>query len=274
MLMRKMRTLAEVLAALTRASVRRIQGAQSLFEIAPGYSHRASGAYFDDTASTDDWQKEVYERARDIMRTQRLTSIYDVGCGSAYKLINILGEYDTTGFDVPKTIDVVKARYPDRKWLSPCFNDISLPKADLVICADVIEHVDDPDSLLRFVVNCAKKWIIISTPDRDAFYRRGKLNKHYYGPPANPTHIREWTMPELRRYVERFAKVELHEITNRVQATQMIVARVYRSAEGCLLKSLHFAEPEVNLDVVRVEVSKKSVMGATAAGRPHRGCSS
>ena len=163
------------------------------------------------------------------MRANQFRSIYDVGCGSAYKLLHTLGEYDTTGIDVPETLNVLKARYPGRKWLSASFDDTGLPKADLVICSDVIEHVEDPDALMRFVVNCAKEWVVISTPDRNLVYRYRLLNKFYYGPPGNPTHIREWTMPEFRRYIERFANIERHEITNRVQATQMVIARVLRT---------------------------------------------
>jgi SAM-dependent methyltransferase len=217
---------AEGLAASVKVMLRKMSGDEASYEIAPGYSHRVSGAYFDDTGNTDGWQKEVYEAARDIMSTNKLRTIYDVGCGSAYKLIHILGEYDTTGIDLPQTIDVIKARYPDRKWLSASFDNASLPKSDLVICSDVIEHVDDPDALMRFIVNCAKEWIVISTPDRNLMYGYRPLNKFYYGPPRNPTHIREWTMPEFRRYIKRYVKIERHEITNRLQGTQMIVARV------------------------------------------------
>jgi SAM-dependent methyltransferase len=226
MLVGKIERAAEGLVALSKVTIRRMRGDKALYEIAPGYSSRASGRYFDDTAYTDEWQKEVYEAARDIMRWNNLRTIYDVGCGSAYKLINILGEYDTTGIDVTETINVVKARYPDRKWLVGSFDDRDLPKADLVICSDVIEHVDDPDALMHFIVNCAKEWIVISTPDRDLMYRYRIINKYYYGPPENTAHLREWTMPEFRRYIERFVKVERHEISNRQRKNQMIVARV------------------------------------------------
>ena len=225
MIVAKMVKAAEGLAALTKATLSKIGGDETLYEIAPGYSHRASGAYYDDTGNSDGWQKEVYEAAREIMRTNGLRTIYDVGCGSGYKLINILGEYDTIGIDLPQTIDVVKTRYSDRKWLTASFDDTNLPNADLVICSDVIEHVDDPDALMHFIVNCAKDWIVISTPDRDLIYRHRLLNKSYYGPPDNPSHIREWTMPEFRRYVEPFVKIERHAITNHEQATQMLIAR-------------------------------------------------
>jgi SAM-dependent methyltransferase len=214
------------IAALTRSTVRRLSGDTGLYEIAPGYLAAQSGEYFDDTNLTDEYQKEVYEAAKQVMSVNRLSTVYDIGCGSAYKLMTILGEYDTTGFDLPQTLAFVKERYPDRKWLSASFDDRSLPRSDLVICSDVIEHVDDPDALMRFLVNCAKGWVVISTPDRDLCYSYRWINNSYYGPPRNLCHIREWTMPEFRRYIGRFLGIERHEITNRTQGTQMIVARV------------------------------------------------
>jgi hypothetical protein len=231
-MLNKIRNASELLAAFGGATLRGMLGEKALYEISAGYRHRSAASHFDDTEYADEWQREVYETAKGIAEAQGIRTIYDVGCGSAYKLISILGEYDTVGFDVQTTVDVARSRYPERKWLVPSSDGSDLPKADLVISADTIEHVLDPDAFMRFLINCAKRWLIISTPDRKSFYRQGKLNsgrlnKHFYGPPSNPSHFREWTMPELRRYVGRFAKVERHEISNRSQATQMIVASVF-----------------------------------------------
>lgn len=104
------------------------------------------------------------------------------------------------------------------------FEEVELPKADLVVCADVIEHVADPDALMRFIARVAKDRVVISTPDRDLVY--AGRTRYRFGPPANPAHVREWNMDEFNRYVARFLQVEKHVISNREQATQMIVGRV------------------------------------------------
>lgn len=214
------------LVAFGQATAAKVGGEKPRYEISAGYRHRERPQYFNSTAHTDDWQKEVYQTAREILLRDNLRTVYDVGCGGGYKLVHMLGEFDTTGIDVPETIAVLKERYPDRKWLSENFETLSLPKADLVICSDVVEHVENPDSLMRFLVACAKKWIVISTPDRNLVYPYRYLEKNYFGPPTNPTHMREWTMPEFRRYVGRFATVVDHCVSNKPQATQMIVAQV------------------------------------------------
>jgi SAM-dependent methyltransferase len=194
------------------------------YGIAGGYLHRETVAFDDAAGKEDQWQREVYETARAIMLEHGLRSIHDVGCGSGYKLVHMLGDFDTTGIDLPENISWVRELYPDRKWVGAPFEEVGLPKADLVICADVIEHVADPDALMRFIVSIAQKWVVLSTPDREIAYPR--RSSHLLGPPENPTHLREWTKAEFRRYIANYLEIERHEITNREQATQMIVGRV------------------------------------------------
>jgi hypothetical protein len=88
----------------------------------------------------------------------------------------------------------------------------------------VIEHVLDPDELMNFIVSLSRDWLIISTPDRGRLYR--PFSGHQFGPPGNLHHLREWSFDEFRKYIERFADVKQHVITNEHQATQMIVARL------------------------------------------------
>ena len=201
-----------------------VLGSSSRFAIHPGYQHRPNIAYFDDTENTDNWQREVYERARRLMVAESLTTIYDVGCGSGFKLVQLLGEFDTTGIDLPQTIETVRQRYPDRKWIAGSFEELQLSPADVVICSDVIEHVADPDALMRFICRSSRKWVVLSTPDRDLVY--GWRNTHRYGPPENLAHVREWSTPEFGRFVSQYIDIDEHFISNREQATQCVVGRI------------------------------------------------
>lgn len=209
-------------AACTRAN----RGEPSRYGIFAGYVHRAEPCYFDDTGFADEWQREVYAFAAALMARECLASVADVGCGSGYKLVNYLGNYDTTGYDVEKTVAFLKAKYPERTWCSVPFSERGLPSPDLVVCSDVIEHVPDPDALLDFIIGLAPRYVVLSTPDRDCLYRPG--SRHHFGPPTNPTHLREWSFAELRAYIGGKLDVLEHRITNRAQGTQMIFARPRR----------------------------------------------
>lgn len=208
-----------------RARVKEAFGAAQHYGIRGAYRHRATTSYFDDTAFTDEWQREVYQRAADLMRDEGLTTVCDLGCGAGYKLIHYLGDYETIGYDVPETVAFLKNKYPDRRWET---SDISAhnigAKYDLVICADVIEHVENPIALLSFAIARSRKRIVLSTPDRDLVYPR--FSPHHLGPPANPSHVREWSFAEFARFVDTYIDVLEHTISNREQATQMIVGTV------------------------------------------------
>ena len=207
--------------ARVAAAARANAGEQSRYGIFPGYRHRITPSYFDDTVNTDDWQREVYEFAVQLMDKEQLASVYDVGCGSGYKLVHYLGKYATTGFDVDETVAFLESRYPDRQWRSAPFSERGLPPVDLVICSDVIEHVDDPDQLLAFIDAVPSRYIIISTPERDLLYRMG--GRRNFGPPANTTHMREWSFRELASYIGSTFEILDHKVTNPVQGTQMVL---------------------------------------------------
>ncbi len=199
-------------------------GAESKYCIRGAYQHRSAYCYFDDTQFSDEYQKEVYLRAAAIVQNDGCRSVYDVGCGSGYKLVNYLGAYETLGFDVPETVAFLRRKYPDRRWTSVSFSDRRYLPADVVICSDVIEHVLDPDELMQFLLSVSRKWLVLSTPDRLREYPT--FSRFQLGPPHTEHHIREWAFGEFSQYVRQFVDIHEHFHPNPAHATQMIVATV------------------------------------------------
>lgn len=62
---------------------------------------------------------------------------------------------------------------------------------DVVICSEVIEHVEDYEGLLLEMVRVARRSVFISTPNRRP------ENTLANGRPKNYWHLREWTKDEL-----------------------------------------------------------------------------
>lgn len=195
-------------------------GSRENYFIHDGYCHRTKAAYFDDTANEDQWQLEVYQFAREICEREGLSTVADIGCGSAYKLMRYFSQFMTVGIDVPRTCSRLRARWPDRKWVDTEFGSEAPFRVDLVIASDLIEHLLNPDELLLYIQTLRPKYVVLSTPDRN-LVRYGTHN----GPPMNVAHIREWGFAEFRTYIQEFFDIEAHFISCPAQATQCVLCR-------------------------------------------------
>lgn len=159
--------------------------------------------YLDTVESSSSYQDKVYQFCHELIKKYKLKNVLDIGCGFGIKLKKYIYPIcqDIVGIDTEHSIKFCKEKYAFGKWN---VDDIESPtfklkrKFDLIISADVIEHLMNPDNLLSFIRAYAHRntLIVISTPERDLV--RGKDT---FGPPENICHVREWNMPELNSYV-------------------------------------------------------------------------
>jgi hypothetical protein len=184
------------------------------------YEPRLRNSFFDDMPFRDEWQNEVYAFAREIAEREHLDSVCDLGCGSGFKLLKYFEDRTTIGLDLAATIEKLREKYPRRTWMVSDFSAPPVHSPDLVICSDVIEHLADPHQLLACLKSMRPRYIVLSTPDRNLL-RVGTHN----GPPLNEAHVREWSMPQFRAYVESWFEVLDHFISNAGQCTQCLLAR-------------------------------------------------
>lgn len=189
-----------------------------LYNIKRGYHHAVFAENYNATETRDEWQKEVYQLASQIWTKSNGSSVIDVGCGSGYKLLQYFASAPTTGIEVEPTLSWLRQAYPDRKWLNFAELDPSQLSADILICADVIEHLSHPDELLQFIQQIHFCKLIISTPEREAV-----AGKSDYGPPENTCHFREWNAAEFREYLSNFFQVENQYIFPGKSTTQVLI---------------------------------------------------
>jgi hypothetical protein len=176
----------------------------------PNYTCRTEEVYCDTFKVKFQYQWEVYKHAKAL--SEGLTSALDVGCGSRGNTLQYLGHLAFRGLDVPRTVERLRRERPSYRW-DPFDPDI-LHRAELVVCADVLEHLLDPDIVLEYIARVEPKLIVLSTPNRDA-----GLNTN--GPPHNPHHIREWAFSEFAEYVGQHFNIREHYCVD--PNTQVIV---------------------------------------------------
>ena len=187
-----------------------------------GYNERLNNEAFDDTSLTDEFQKEVYEYAAEVFDRENLSGVIDVGCGSAYKLLKWFNTAWTWGFDTEPTVEWLKRQHPKKNWSTVDFTEMPFTRGGLVICADVIEHIPDPDQLMNYLVLMEPTRLVLSTPDRGLLPDL-QADFNPAGPPVNPCHVREWSFVEFEAYVQQFFKMDAHFISNKEQGTQVML---------------------------------------------------
>lgn len=177
----------------------------------PPRSADADAPFWSGTAhdSDDRAQLPVYRLVGRLARRLDRPVVVDVGCGTGAKLVRCVAPYaDVIGLDQGSGLALARRHHPGHTWLEVDLSaeqDLSsrggmpVGGADLVVCADVIEHVEDPYRLLRLLysVVAAEGTVILSAPDRTRLERGDPL-----GPPHNPRHIREWGADEFHLLVE------------------------------------------------------------------------
>lgn len=188
--------------------------------IHPHYDSRSDPISFDDRPMRDEWQDAVYAIARDIAVGRGYRSVVDYGCGSGFKLMKYFSGYETVGYELEPTLSFLNKTFPDRRWQD---DDPYQFRCDMLICADVIEHMYDPVSLLKKIADSPLQLAIISTPSLEILSERGESPR--LGPPDNRSHVNEWTTREFRDFVAMHLKVLYHAVVSVEQGTQMIVAR-------------------------------------------------
>jgi ubiquinone/menaquinone biosynthesis C-methylase UbiE len=144
-------------------------------------------------------------------------SILDVGCGEGFILQqlrkNNLGKHLEGVDPMPQAIEVGKKLHPHLKLK---LGDIyKLPYKDnafdLVMCCEVLEHLEHPEKGLKELIRVSKKYVVLSVPNEPHFtvqrFLRGK-NIRQWG--DHPEHINHWSSKKFRKFVEKH--LYIHDI--------------------------------------------------------------
>ncbi len=116
------------------------------------------------------YQLATYDKALEFIKEDSVVA--DFGCGSGRKLVEKIEPIANGITGIDKHTRGPKLRYPESKvnWVDEDFDEgesLWHGNFDVIICADVLEHLKHPEKIIKQMLACLEKngKIIISTPD-------------------------------------------------------------------------------------------------------------
>jgi len=136
-------------------------------------------------------------------------TVLDAGCGEGFTLnklmSNQIGQI-TEGVEYTKeAIALGKKLFPNANIKQGSIYDLPYKDGsfDLVVCTEVLEHLENPQKALLEITRLSKKYIILSVPNEPFFmlsnFLRGK-NLSRLG--NDPGHINHWTIPSFQNFLK------------------------------------------------------------------------
>jgi SAM-dependent methyltransferase len=139
--------------------------------------------------------------------------ILDAGCGEGFAMRAVLGGAPAAvvGLDgSPDAVRLAGALNPGRGFAAGDLYALPFPAGsfDLVVCMEVLEHLDEPTRGLRELCRVSAGWLLLSVPHeplfRGANFLRGK-NVGAWG--NDPGHVNHWSHRGFLRFVAPYARV-------------------------------------------------------------------
>lgn len=148
-------------------------------------------------------------------------SIYEAGCGEGYWMIYWKKRYGDSfsvrGSDFSDKViamakENAKQENVDPEIFSVCsIYDIrpEMVNADLLLCCEVLEHLEDPEAALRNLAAAKCKHYIFSVPNEPVWSFLNMVRGKYWKSLGNtPGHIQKWNKTSFRNMLQKYYIVE------------------------------------------------------------------
>jgi SAM-dependent methyltransferase len=154
-----------------------------------------------------------YARLRAIVSPLGADSLLDAGCGEG-ETIERLDELlppRVAAVDLsPEAVAFTAARLPRVEVARESVYELPFEDAsfDLVLCLEVLEHLDRPDAALAELGRVSGAAVVVSVP-HEPWFRAGSLlrGKHVGALGNHPEHVNHWNPASFRSLLERRLEV-------------------------------------------------------------------
>ncbi len=156
------------------------------------------------------FQREV----ADLVKSTQASLILEIGCGQGYLLKFIhdqVKDCRLEAFDISEEfIAMTKEKVPSANL---SVQDIyksgySSGSFDLVLCSEVLEHLEYPEKALEEIRRLTRRWAVLSVPNEPLFslscFLSGKDIKTFGN---NPGHINRWKEMDFAELIKKYFSI-------------------------------------------------------------------
>ncbi|MEM8531563.1 MAG: class I SAM-dependent methyltransferase [Chloroflexota bacterium] len=150
-----------------------------------------------------------HQKAAKLFNRTQAQSVLDAGCGEGFGMQHVMqrGNAHIVGLDSSVgALHLAQHTHPNKHFASGSLPTLPFPNArfDLVVCMEVLEHLDDPTQGLAELCRVSRQWLLLSVPNepffRGANFLRGK-NVAALG--NDPGHVNHWSSRGFARFVSK-----------------------------------------------------------------------
>lgn len=152
--------------------------------------------------------KNYFESIKGLVKDLDFQKVLEIGCGEGvfmYHLKDYLQGKEVNGIDIdPQELETAKKNVSFAKLQAASGEQLPFPDKsfDLVFCCEVLEHVEDPEKVLREMKRVAAKYCIVSVPNEPVWrilnFARGSYMKDWGNTPG---HLNHWSPSAFRKQV-------------------------------------------------------------------------
>lgn len=162
-----------------------------------------------------------YKNISDLLQSINYNSLIDLGCGEGFLLqsnSDIVSGKECYAMDLdPEELKDAERNIPFCHLFEASIYNV--PKddefVDLVICTEVLEHLEDPEKALKEIHRLGSKYAILSVPREPLWRILNMVRGKYWSAMGNPPdHINHWNPRQFKRLVSKhFELIECRQPT-------------------------------------------------------------
>jgi 2-polyprenyl-3-methyl-5-hydroxy-6-metoxy-1,4-benzoquinol methylase len=153
----------------------------------------------------------------DLVAKSDPSSIHEIGCGEGYWTLRWAKQgLEVRGSDFSDDVLKIARLNAEQQGISKelftrkSIYDLSaeVDSADLVVCCEVLEHLEEPVDAMRALKRVARKNLILSVPREPIWSLMNIARGKYWGDLGNtPGHIQRWSQRSFIALVSEFFQI-------------------------------------------------------------------